>query len=327
MDEEEPSIERLVEEARRLEEQGATEQALDSWRAVISREQDPDYLCKFGMLALDSGRWSEAEEAFASAIKIAPTEPEAYEGMGILLEQLGQYERAKAYLTKSLDLEKTASAFTVLGCSQMGLDEFDAARDSFRAALKIDPNYEEAYYNMALTFTGEQLGESVTLLRQAIEIDPAYAKAHREVGWRLYKTGQPQEGKTHLMYAIDLNPSDGWSYIYLGNLMWRAGELDSAERMFKRAGEVWPDSSVPYWSLAMFYEYSNRPGQAQPLYEKALREDPADPVVYRRYGLLLKDLGLLDKAKNYLELAIDLNPGDRVAQSALASLKPCQHRE
>jgi tetratricopeptide (TPR) repeat protein len=61
--------------------------------------------------------------------------------------------------------------------------------------------------------------ESNELFREAVEIDPEYAIAHRELGWALRRLDQYPEAERHIRRAIELDDLDEWVHIYLGNLL------------------------------------------------------------------------------------------------------------
>ena len=320
MDIEEMTTEELANSAEQLEDQGALEEAMDRWRDVLGREQDPVYLWKYGVLAKRMKRWSEAESAFATAIDVAPNLSMGYELMGLFLKDLGRYRDAKAYVEKSIEIKHTVERLTVLGYLQTRLGETGAARESFRAALRIDPNYEEAYYNLGVTLRDDQATDAVQLFEKAVELDPEYAPAHRELGWSLRKLNKYRKAEYHIRRAVELDDSDGWAHIYLGNLLWGKRDLPAAERAFLKATEVWPEDSVPCWCLAIFYEYTDRPREADFFYEKALQLNPDDPQANIRFGLYLKEIGETAKAKLYLERTLALEPENERARSALAEL-------
>jgi tetratricopeptide (TPR) repeat protein len=314
------TTEELATSAEQLEDEHAFDEAMERWRAVLQREQDPVYLWKYGMLAKKMKSWSEAESAFASAIDAAPNLSMGHELMALLLKDLGRYLDAKAYLQKSIEIEPTAERLTVLGYVQTRLGETTAARKSFRAALRIDPNYEEAYYNLGVTLRDDEITSALQLFEKAVELDSEYALAHRELGWSLRKLDRNRESEYHIRRAVELDDTDGWAHIYLGNLLWRKGDLPAAERAFLKAAEVWPGDSVPCWCLAMFYEYTDRPGEADFFYEGALQLNPDDPQANMRFGLYLKEIVETAKAKSYLERALELEPANERARQALAEL-------
>jgi tetratricopeptide (TPR) repeat protein len=103
--------------------------------------------------------------------------------------------------------------------------------------------------------------EAQALFRRALELDPDYAAAHRELGWLLHdrkdrrgrhrqggRRGTAAETEGHLRKAIELEPDDAWTHIYLGSYLW---DVDSAIAEFHIARELWPEWTVPLWSLGI----------------------------------------------------------------------------
>ena len=314
----------LIRRAEELEEAGRTEEAFACWRAVVAMPvTDPETLCHFGDLAVDLGEWAQAEDAYSSAIRLAPEWAGPYEALGALYlkrNYSGDLDLALGLFEKTLKLEKTAHCYTLLGVVQDHLDRRSLARESYEAALRIDPDYEEAYHNLAVTYREEDPAKAIALFERAVEIDPQYQAAHRELGWALRSSNKYRNGEQHIRRALELDPSDGWANIYLGNLLWGKRDLVAAERAFLQAVEVWPDDSVPYWSLAMFYDYTDRPQEADLFYQKALHLNPDDPQANFRFGLYLKEAGHEAKAALCLRRAIALDPANERAKLALAEL-------
>lgn len=314
------TIGELVDKAEQLEEGGMLNEAFEVWGAAVRRESDPIILCQFGDVAMRLGKWSEAEQAFLSALKLAPELPSAYNHLGILLLEQGKPKNAEDYFKRSLKIEETASIFTLLGVAHLDLGMTEEARKSFRMALNLDSSYEEAYYNLAVIMKYEQPTEAIALLHKALELDPEYAIAHRELGWMLRLIDQYPEAEYHLRRAIELDGADGWAYIYLGNLLWATDDQGGAEQAFKKAIETWSDASPPYWCLAFFYERQGRSQEAEHLYKEALLIDPENIEANLRFGLYLKDIGEYIKAKDYLERANKIYPDDERIKAALSEL-------
>ena len=315
------TIDELIDKAEQLAETGAINEAIECWHSILRRKSDPILLCQFGRLATKLGRWAEAEQAFLSAIELAPELPSPYECLGLLCLERDDFELARDYFEKCVGIEENARTFTLLGVVQSQLGLMVAARGSFSKALEIDPDYEEACYNLALTFRDTQSAKAISLFEKALELDPEYSAAHRELGWSLRRLEQFPEAVCQLRRAIELDDSDGWSYIYLGNTMWVTGELASAEQAFKMGIEVWPDDSLPYWCLAMFYEYQGRAQEAESLYQKSLQIDSDDPEANLHFGLYLKEIGELAKAKAYLRRALSFDPHNEKARVILSELE------
>lgn len=314
----------LIDEADRLEDAGFVSEALEYWRSIVKRESDSTLLCRYGRLAMKSKEWVEAKEALLSAVALEPALSAPYNYLGLLYRDQDDLETSLYYFNKSLEVEENERTFTFLGSIQQQLGLIEEAQESFRQALHLNSNYEEAYYNLAVILSCEQPAEAISLLQKAVEIDPEYAIAHRELGWLLRGIDQYPEAEYHLRRAIELDSSNGWAYLYLGNLLWATGDLAAAEQAFKKAIEIWPDGSPSYWGLALFYHHRERTQEAENLYKKALQIDPDDPEANLRFGIYLKDIGKYKKARVYLERALNLDPDNERATTILSELRDRQ---
>src|ERR1700690_2070592 len=82
------------------------------------------------------------------------------------------------------------------------------AEEAYRRAIRLDADYEEAYYNLGVLLREDRPSEAEALFRKALDLDPDYAVAHRELGWALNKRGtHDDETEGHLRKAIELDPS------------------------------------------------------------------------------------------------------------------------
>src|SRR5207249_223523 len=163
---------------------------------------DPIFLCQIGRLALKIDAWLDAEQAFLSAIDLAPNLHIPYKWLGILYEQTEEFEKAQGFFNKCLEIKQSASVFTLLGSVQQKLGMIEGARKSFEKALEIDPNYEEAMYNLALILIENQPNEAANLLEKSIKLDPNYACAYRELGWLFRKWDENNEAEQYIKKAI-----------------------------------------------------------------------------------------------------------------------------
>jgi tetratricopeptide (TPR) repeat protein len=312
-------ISRLVDRAQALEEQGSLNEALEYWQAAIQEERDPVFLLRFGRLAMKTGKLDEAREALLNAVDLAPKLHYPYEYLGMWHTRQGDLEQAISYYKKGLRVKATAYASSLLGAALFQLGRVVEARKSFRKALKIDPNYEEAYYNLGITYAFTQPNKAIPLFRKALKLDPECARTHSELGQALRRLNRNGEAKKHLSKAIKLDETDAWAHIYLGNVLWLQGRVSSAEDHLKKALELRPECSTPYWCLAMFYQYQGLNEEAEKLYRQAVAIDPDDPEANKRFGLYLKDIGETAKATKYLKRSLTHRPNDQSVRAILLS--------
>ena len=142
------------------------------------------------------------------------------------------------------------------------------------------------------------------LYRQAVEHDPEYTEAHREIisltddkEWLRrdyerrvretpnssmfqYLLGEVSEGETkRIQYekAIELDPQYPWGYVGLGELLEDLGSFEDAIENYQKMISQLPDEAEGYWGLLRTYKKAERTDEAasflQQIYER-FRNDP-----------------------------------------------------
>jgi tetratricopeptide (TPR) repeat protein len=303
-----------------LEEQGKRLEALALLQQLESLG-DPVILMRIGALQYELERWDESEATLLKAIKADPNIWVTHFYIGLVYRGQGRLEMAEAAFLQALKNEESSGTLNLLGLVQLGLGHKELAQKSFRRALVVDSHDEEVMYNLATTLDSDARPEAIALFESALEIDPQYSLAHRELGWLHRRGGEFLEAEYHIRRALELDPDDGWCNIYLGNLMWQVGDLEKAELAFQRAIDIWPQWGVGYWCLAHFLECQGQLAKAESLYKKAIEVDPADAQANWRLGNYLKNIGDYDGAKKYLNNALELYPDDKRVREALTNLE------
>ena len=83
----------------------------------------------------------------------------------------------------SIDYPDNSLLFNIRGACYAGLDQKDAAVESYKKAVFLKPNYAKAHYNLggALQEIGK-LDEAVKSYEIAIVLEPENAEAHNNLG-------------------------------------------------------------------------------------------------------------------------------------------------
>lgn len=77
--------------------------------------------------------------------------------------------------------------------------QYDDAIGAFRQAIKLDPNYVDAYYNLGAVLEYlEQYDAALTVFKQIIVRKPDDYDSVYKAAWLSYKLGDPQKAKTYL---------------------------------------------------------------------------------------------------------------------------------
>ena len=88
-----------------------------------------------------------------------------------------------------------------------------------RKAISLNPNYANAYYNLAVLFIGQGNFEKAELkLRKAISLNPSYANAYYNLGFILKDLGRLQEAVSFYQKVLDIDPQFTDAYLSLSTI-------------------------------------------------------------------------------------------------------------
>lgn len=102
------------------------------------------------LAALKAGRTAEAEQGFGEVLRTADGFAPAHADLGLLYYRTGRTEQAAAALGRAIALDPRPAYYNQLGIAYRALGRFAEARQAYEAALRNDPNYANAHYNLGI---------------------------------------------------------------------------------------------------------------------------------------------------------------------------------
>jgi len=226
----------------------------------------------------EEGKWTEAISVARQATKRWPNVNPAYSLIARSYSELGRWKMAERFFHRALKVKQTPGIWVLLADALDNLGKYDETEKCVRQAIKVDPDYEEAHYNLGHIYRLKgKPGLAEKYLKRAIEIDPKYALAYAELGQLL--SGQKHrnsEAASFLRKAVKYDPNDGWSIAYLANALWKLRKLKAADEQYRRLIQLWPDSAIAYWCYGGFLSYESKDNSTAERYlRKAVEIDPA----------------------------------------------------
>ena len=97
--------------------------------------------------------------------------------------------------------------------------------------------------------------------RRALELDPAHAETHLNLGRLLHERGDAQAAAAHYQLALAARPDDTTGWFNLGVALEDTGELEAALGAYLRAIELDPTLADAHFNASRLYE---RRGQKAP---------------------------------------------------------------
>ena len=247
----------------------------------------PDPLLK-ATEALVSGSPQSAAEMLAPVVASNPDNADAQRLLGVALSLLGRRSAALQALTSAAQLQPANPAnHLALGQALAQFGENVRARDSFRAALELDGRLGPAHEGLALSLA---LAGSQT---EAI-----------------------QHFGTALEHAPDA-PTKARLHFFRGKARLQLDRLALAAQDFKSATEAQPEHGPAYleWGRILAEDPIERTAEA--VLGEAARLMPQSAEAQFLHGQQLLREGKPAAAAKPLQLAVELDPGDRAAQYAL----------
>ena len=205
------------------------------------------------------------------------------------------------------EYKKSSALFNICGAAFSQLEKYDCSISRYRQAIRLNPDYPEALYNLAIAFSSTgRVTEAITSYRRAVAIRPRYAQAHGNLGI-MYKTGQ-QDAMAILSYkrAITLSPQYSEAYNNLGVSMKTSGELDPAIRCYNYAVKTVPSYADAYNNLGNIFKARELWQKAIESYKLSIQFKPNNPKAYSGLGDALRHVSFLSSRKDLHLIIIEL---------------------
>ena len=313
----------VFEAAIQAEEAGDSDTAIRLYeQSSLLAPQHPLPLMRLAILLSRLGKWKQAIRVGRQATKRQPRADLAYCVIARSYAELGRWKMAERFYRHSLAIKQHPWTWLLLGSTLDRLGRHDEAEECLRKALEVDPDYDEAHYNLGYNYKKEgKFALAEKHLRRAIEIDPKYALAYAELGELLAgQKNRTNEAVSCLRNALNHNPNDGWSMAYLANALWELRKLKAAEEQYRRLIELWPNASLPYWCYGDFLACErNDSSTAERYLRKAFEIEPKNQWANYFLGKHLLYWDREDEAKRFLTNAARL--GHARARELLQQLK------
>lgn len=212
-----------------------------------------------------------------------------------LIEKLVQFCKNGDHQTACLNTLKLLKKFpyspilhNILGVSNYSLGKFKNAIDALKTAIKLRPEYAEAYNNMGLTYAAiKEINKAIYCYQKALKIRPDYTSAYNNLGNAYQLKNDFQTAISCYQTAVRLDPSFADGHHNLGNATKLSGDLDSAISHFNRAISTRPDFAQSYNMLGNAYFEKGEIADSKKYYLEALAINPGYATVHRQLTQLI----------------------------------------
>ena len=179
-------------------------------------------------------------------------------------------------------------------------------------AEQYDPSSAYLKYNLALMYMSVgRMNDALAKLEESIKTDPKFAPSYTLLG-KVYASSQdPKEREKSvglLNKAVELDPNDAESLLFLGIMDTEAGNYDSAEIKFRKITELYPDNERGYFFLGKLYFQKGDYASAEANYKKALDINPSFGSALNELAVVYEQEGKIKESEQIYKDVIVLFP-------------------
>ena len=218
------------------------EDRVQRMRALLEREpEDATMWFTLGRALAELARWSDARDAFASALQHDPEYTAALRDLGRAHYELGEHELAVRVLDGALELasrkgdlqtRREMEVFLSRARKALGMHEErrePAKNEATATPRAANPEAKALYRKGFAHFANDRYDDAIALYEKALAVDPELAIAWNGLSLAYRQKGDLERAIETGRKVIELEPDDALGHTNLSILYMRNGLIPEAE--------------------------------------------------------------------------------------------------
>ena len=300
----------LVLKADLYQMEGLTDVARE--KLLEARNYSDDPLLIFGLAELDSelGNDLEAIKGYAQLDNRSiyqQTGISTYQRIGLSYARLGKFESAIEFLEKAIELEYDDQVAFELASLYFDKEEYQKAVLYFKQLDTISPDFEGYEYGYSLALHKEhRTEEALKIAQQGLSKNPFETRLLLHASQLSYELHQPEQAETYLLQAQENAEDQEEILLRLGTLYQEQERYEDiiALKTYE------PENLLTKWMIAKSYQELEELEFAEEIYKELAPDLKDNPEFLEQYIYLLRELGKLEEAKDYIQSYLQIVPDD-----------------
>jgi tetratricopeptide (TPR) repeat protein len=208
---------------------------------VVRANIDPEYV--LGLCYADVQRYDDARHAFAIQYGFAPDSAEAHLLAARLFLRRELADRAAQEARKALEINPALPlAHQLLAEVDLAKADVSSAIVELEAERKINPLDGLLYDRLGDAYLrSQQYDQAQQALNRAVLLEPNATAPYILLGETFLKLNQPIQALHYLDHAVKMDPSSYLTHNLLGQAYKATGQLEEANREFRRVVDLQPN--------------------------------------------------------------------------------------
>ena len=269
--------------------------------------------------------WRSEQALWEWGLRRAPQSPTPYTNLALVAVQQGDPARGLALAEAALQRDpEEDTAHNHRGLALFHLGRYGEAEEAFARAAELAPDHALYWSNRAgaLRELGRLQEAERLLLEEALPRDPDLWVTHFNLGLVYLEAARPDLATLALNNALALSPPpdrgavqaaldqtrDPTRWLRLSDLLLAHGEAERALQALDQAGALGAAGVDVAVGRSAALIALGRLDEAEALLRAALLSAPQDARLYNNLGLVARERGDLDGARDLFERAVQLAP-------------------
>nr|MBK9653430.1 tetratricopeptide repeat protein [Bacteroidota bacterium] len=197
-------------------------------------------------------------------------------------------------------------------------NRFDKAAQLLAQALAINPNYHEAFGQLAyIELQNKNLNKALEHALSCLACNAGYAYGHYIHAIILYKQGAYNKSYIAIVSALELSPNFAAAHDLLADIYLKKGKIEEAINSINEAIKLDPENSSYHASKSQLMKLvGDKTGAANSI-NTGLQFDIEDVETWYQKGKLELEGGFINEALECFQNALRLNPQNEVLKDAM----------
>ena len=264
---------------------------------------------KLGKAYFQSGKFQQAIPHLQLALRQAPDDWESTQLLALTYYSAGNCPEALPLLLKlraHLPNGEIDGPY-LTGVCYLKTQQWQEARAAFAEMFGTPPGTAMAHLMLAKMMVRQKLEDrSVPEIHKALELDPRLPMAHFLLGEIFLYQANPQQALDEFKKELEINPTVWLVYWRLGDAYFRLEKYDDAEKVLKEA--VWLNESFT-GSYLLLGEVELKKGNVElgaGFLERALKLDPQNDYAHYSLARAYQQMGRTEEANRHFEITRSL---------------------
>lgn len=294
-----------------------------TYRDIIKTyPEDFTSLHYLGIIAYQRGALKEGVVFLQQAINVNANNPDTWNAYSVMLEIIGQQEKAIEGWEKALSLKpEFPDALSNYGNAMWKMNNFEKARELCDRALKVNPEHTPSLVNLGNALLSlDRKEEAIEIWERCLKVNPKDYNAYLNIGNALRDLGRLQESETYCRKAVEIAPDNPEALLNLGNALSDQGQYDEAEKLYRQATNAKPEYVRAHNNLSISLIDQFRFDEALIAVRYALAFDSEHGESHGNMAVILRELGKLKEAEVSARKSLYLQPDSAEARVDLAEI-------